>query len=70
MPNRSAKGKTNRLSSVNMFTGQEIMDSDRQDRNAEGRKNAGTGQGNDEENGETAAVFFVFYDVFGLRMAV
>ena len=53
-----------------MFTGQEIMDSDRQDRNAEGRKNAGTGQGNDEENGETAAVFFVFYDVFGLRMAV
>lgn len=65
-----AKGKTNRLSSVNMFTGQEIMDSDREDRNAEGRKNAGTGQGNDEENGETAAVFFVFYDVFGLRMAV
>ena len=43
------------------------MDSDREDRNAEGRKNAGTGQGNDEENGETAAdfLYFMMYSVFG-----
>ena len=52
-----------------MFTGQEIMDSDREDRNAEGRRTQEQDKEMMKKNGETAAVFCI-YDVFGLRMAV